>query len=546
MRVLKKLLPPVLAAAVVAGLVWGGIWFFRENCFQVNQRILWRHARTVDLHGHDLNELDFLHEFTRLETIDARGCELSEERYLWLRETFPACTVQWDVPFQGVRCSTQTQKLALTTLSWEDVEKLDYFPELKSVDGWDCPDYPQLAQLQKRHPECKVFYNVPIADINYDCDVTELSLADVDVGELEEKLQYLPNVSTLHLKGKLPQMDQVQAMLKKYPKIALSWQIDLEDAVLDIGATTLNLAGFPVEDVDYIVNLIPYLPALENVDLTDCGLPETEMLSLVKKYPQIQFLFDVAVGPVVVRSDVQKIDLSGHIIEDLEAVEQKLGLFPNLERVEMCECGIPSQQMDEMSQRNPDIRFVWTVNLGGLKVRTDATYFIPTKYDVEVSDRDLEELRYCVDMIGVDVGHMKNVTHCKWAAYMPNLKYLILADSHVSDLTPLTGLENLVFLELFLSWVRDLTPLQTCTALEDLNLCYTYGNPEPLTKVTSLKRLWWSGNWTARARYGDILREALPDCEINFHSSSSTGEGWRTGKHYYDMRDLFGMYYMHW
>ena len=93
MRFLKKLLLLVLAAAVLAGVIWGGIWFFQKNYFRVEQRILWRHSRSVDLHGYDLEQLDFLHEFSRLETIDARGCALSEERYLWLREEFPQCAV---------------------------------------------------------------------------------------------------------------------------------------------------------------------------------------------------------------------------------------------------------------------------------------------------------------------------------------------------------------------------------------------------------------------------------------------------------------------
>ena len=64
--------------------------------------------------------------------------------------------------------------------------------------------------------------------------------------------------------------------------------------------------------------------------------------------------------------------------------------------------------------------------------------------------------------------------------------------------------------------------------------------------MTWLKRLWWAGNWTAKVRYGDAFRENLRDCTFNFDTESSTGEGWRKGKHYYAMRDLFGMNYMTW
>ena len=143
-------------------------------------------------------------------------------------------------------------------------------------------------------------------------------------------------------------------------------------------------------------------------------------------------------------------------------------------------------------------------------------------------------------MVCVDIGHAKKVTSCAWAANMPKLKYLVLAETGISDISPLEGLEELVFLELFLSRVRDLTPLKSCTALEDINLCYTHGDPAPLGEMKWLKRVWWTGNWKAKRD----LPKLLPDTQLEFSSPSSTGKGWREGQHYYAMRDLIGMKYM--
>ena len=545
-RVIQRIAALLVVMVLTGALVLGGIWFFRENYVTVDGRFLWRHSRRVDLSGHDLENLDFLHAYTRLQTLDARGCNLSAERYEWLRQEFPDIRILWDVPFQGRRYSMDTQKLVLTELSDKDLEMLDYLPELKSVDGWDCPDYDNLLKLQQRRPHCKVFYAVPISGKVWDCDVNELHLADVDLRELEQNLQYLPNVHTIHLSGELPQMDQVQTLLKQYPQVALSWQVDIGEAVLELGTTCLDLSGFSQVPAAQVETWIPYLPGLQEVKLTGCGIPIEQLMALAQRHPDIQFLFDVPVGSVTVRSDIRELDLSGHAIESVDTVEAVLPCFFNLERVILCGCGIPSEEMDALGKRHPDIRFVWSVNLGGLEVRTDARYFIPTKYDVDVSSRDLEELRYCVDMVGVDVGHMHGVNNCEWAAYMPNLKYLVLADTRVSDISPLAGLENLVFVELFLTGVRDYSPLLECPALEDLNLCYTYGNPEPVTQITWLKRLWWAGNWTAKVRYGEAFAENIPGCTFNFDTESSTGEGWREGRNYYAMRDLFGMSYMTW
>jgi hypothetical protein len=141
---------------------------------------------------------------------------------------------------------------------------------------------------------------------------------------------------------------------------------------------------------------------------------------------------------------------------------------------------------------------------------------------------------------------MHGVRSCEWAAYMPKLKYLILADTNVRDLRPLAGLKELVFLELFMTKVTDYSPLLECPGLEDLNLGYTRGDPEPVTRMTWLKRLWWPSCWAARVKYGDTFRENIPGCVFNFETESSTGEGWRRGQHYYDMRDLLGASYMTW
>ena len=146
---------------------------------------------------------------------------------------------------------------------------------------------------------------------------------------------------------------------------------------------------------------------------------------------------------------------------------------------------------------------------------------------------------YCTDLIAIDVGHME-LTSCEWLAYMPNLQYLILADTDISDISPLANHEKLVFLEIFLTKVQDYSPLLTCTALEDLNLCYTRGDVDPLLQMTWLKRLWWNESGETQT----LLREHLPNTEVHFISLSSTGDGWRSGDRYKEQRDILGMPYL--
>jgi hypothetical protein len=166
---------------------------------------------------------------------------------------------------------------------------------------------------------------------------------------------------------------------------------------------------------------------------------------------------------------------------------------------------------------------------------------MPHKLGYTVRDSDLENLKYCTDIICLDLGHMP-ISDCSFLAYMPHMRYLILADTRVADISPIEGLKELVFLELFMSKVKDYTPLLGCTALEDLNISYTQGDPTVIGQMTWLKRLWWTGGGITNEQL-DALLAALPDTLVKRPSVSSTGGGWRQGDHYYAMRDLLGMPY---
>ena len=353
MRSKAKKIAAFLAAAVIAvALILGGVWFFQTNYVTVDGRIHWIYAGTVVLDGHDLDQLDFLHNFPKLNKLDARNCQLTADRYEQLRKEFPDCEVVWDVPFQGSLYSSTTEKLTVSSLSAEDLRMLEYFPDLKSIVAWDCDDFAALIQFQQRRPLCKVFYDVPLSGKNWDCDVEHLELADVDVSELKENLQYLPNVHTMHLTGVLPVMSDLKEVLNAYPQVAMSWDVDLGDVVLELDAKKLDYADFADQDPEEIARLISYLPALEEVNMKGYDIPAQTIAAIARENPHVKFLCDVQIGPYTFSSDVSEIDLSGYEMEDVSEVEELLPIFCNLEKVIMCNCGIPSKEMDALNKRH--------------------------------------------------------------------------------------------------------------------------------------------------------------------------------------------------
>ena len=446
----------------------------------------------------------------------------------------------WDVPIQGTYYSQDTRRLQVEKLTDGEIDALKYLLSLELVDVGQWSDEVRIRKLKDQYPSLTVRHQVSIGGEWWDSDVASLALADADPGELTEKLSSFGNLKSVLLTGSIPEQSVLQALQSRYPEIFFLWKMDAMGMTLETDLEELDLSDVRLDSVEELEQLLPYFPRLRSVILDSTGLSQTQMTELAAANPEIHFVFDFTFGDHILRTDAEEIDLSNIPMENTREVEAILPFFRNLKKVVMCGCGISSEDMDALNRKYEEIRFVWSVNLAGKWLRTDAVYFTPNKWGISCDDKNIYDLRYCVDMVCVDIGHHMKVTNCEWVRYMPNLKYLVLAETGIADITPLENHESLLFLELFLSKVKDYSVLTTCKTLEDLNLCYTQGDPEPIGEMTWLKRLWWSGSWTGRT----YLADKLPDTYAEYLSLSSTGRGWREGQHYYDMRDFIGMGYM--
>lgn len=537
-RKVWKFFLAVLAVLAAAGLLifaWGygtGRFLYIQGSFYR------RDARELTVPSDMAGELDRLGEFTSLEKLDLRKCPVTVEAYEQLRQQLPDCEIRWNVPFQDGYVDSLSTGLELGFLREADLSRLEYLTQLEYVTAVDCDEQLWFVELQRQRPELEVFYTVTLSGGLWGSDARELTLRDADAAVLAEKLKYLPKAEKVLLTGSLPPAEQIRLLREQYPEIEFSWQMECDGKILDMQTTSFDLSG--AASTEEVEEILFYFPKLEKLDLRGNTIPAEELIHLSKKNPGVCFLWDLPIGGITVSTAAKEIYLSGLEVTAAQ-METVLHCFPNLERVEMCGCPVETEEMAALWKQYPDIRFVWTVDLAGMPHRTDADHFMPNKYGLKINDANIADLQYCVDMICVDVGHGTEVTHCQWASNMPNLQYLVLADSGVKSVEPLRGLKKLVFLELFQSRVKDYSPLVECPALEDLNLCYTYGDPTPVQEMTWLKRLWWSGcRWNKRKE----LTAALTDTQIEFSAKSSTGNGWREGQRYYEMRDIVGMGYM--
>lgn len=293
----------------------------------------------------------------------------------------------------------------------------------------------------------------------------------------------------------------------------------------------LDLSDLEIERPEQLEEL-GMLGQLSRVDLRGKELTRDEMEAISAAYPEITFLFRFSLGDVEADGGMEELDLSGHEI-DTDTVRSYLPFLPDLKKLVMCDCGPGDEEMAALREDCPGIKIVWMLHIYCYSLRTDAVAFstlVGEGEDVQLSDGDVQVLRYCTDLLALDLGHHA-LTDISFLEDLPDLHVLILAENIIQDISPVAGLTELRYLELFQNYyIESLAPLGSLEKLEDLNLSYVSNarDYESLTGLKKLERLWLNH---CGVTYEESLwlEENMPEgCEIHCtDEEASTGGGWR-------------------
>ncbi len=473
--------------------------------------------------------------------LDLRSRAITPGEYDALGWKMPETVILWSVPLSGGYCDSSAETLQVTHFSDADVELLAYFPNLKTVDAQDCTDYAALGRAYARYPEVAFRYTVPIAGERYAPDtetVTLQTLSQEDVPLLEA----LPALTRVDGRG-CRAFTLLYQLAQLHPEWEVEWLTSIAGTEIDPSAQNLTLTGAAYTELS--VGLAA-MPGLKSLTIHNPRAEGQELSALRAEYPGVDIHWDVEIFGSTFADDAAEVDISAQPIGAIEDAKQIADLFPGLQKLIVDSTGIENEDMSAYREEvRSRYKVVWTVIFTDkCKARTDDTKFMPIDQgEYYFQDKNGYNLRYCEDMVCIDIGH-STVENIEFAAFMPHLKYLILAWTQVKDITPLQNCKELVYLELDHGIVHDYTPLQGCTALEDLNISDHMwdSSVEPLTKLTWLKNLWTTGMNAVDQR---TLVEALPDTRVVTNNpSTASGEGWRCLQNYYDMRDYLGKPYM--
>ena len=513
----KKVLFAAIAV-LAAALILGAVLFLSSHIF-VDGACFSKNSTVLDLTEHDL----------------------TEEEYLQLCNAYPNTQILWTVPFQGSRYPMDTTSITVTALTQADVQTLDQLKQLQQVDATGCTDYGALIALQQHRPDCQVLYTVPLCGTTCSSTAKELTVQNATAAELGDALSLLPNLKNLTLEGTLPQPDQLLRLKHSFPEVQMHFTQTIAGREFPSQVSLLDLSGSDVTAAE-LTQALPLLDQVQEVNLTDTPLTDSEKKELIRQFPEVFFLCTLDFAGIPCSTETTEIDISGRSIT-VEEAESLIPCFPKLKKLIMSHCGIDDEAMDALNRSHPDVSIVWTLQIGLVTLRTDATYFYPaaiSEFNLP-SNEQLQKLRYCTEMVAIDVGHSK-ATDCEWVRYLPKLKYLIIADTNITDLSPLEQAKELVYLEAFSLDLTDYSPLLGCTSLQDLNIGDTFADPAPLTQMTWLHMLSWHGA-VEDPELKDkalALENQLSDTVIILDSPRNINPQWRATPHYFVFRDMIG------
>lgn len=507
----------------------------------------------------DMPDLDSLSKMTSLTLLDLTALPytpFSEIEAISL--ALPDCRIIWNQMLTDGIFRSDATELTLPNASAEDINLLNAFSDLRFVDATGSREYAALRQFCDTHPTIDVRYAYQKDGFTLSVDDQSIVLpAGIDAAEFTDVVCYFPNLRNVDLRQSEWTDEQTDAFCSANPVLTVARSVSIDNLIFDSDTTVLNLHDLSGWSVDRLISKLRSFANLEAI-----GLPsewsESDCDSFSQAFPNVHVAAKISLFGKTIDCSSEEIDLTGTKIGSSAEVEDLITQAPFMKKLVLMNCGLKSEDIAALADQHPDIRFVWVIQIGPHKLRTDAVGFStknPSKYTSpkaseaynkkvkntkRLYEGDIALLKYCSDLEALDLGHNYLTNKdLEVIAGLTKLKVLILADNKITDISALTTLKNLEYIELFMNKIPDLTPLTEMPVLQDVNVCNVGASDlTPLFSLQNVKRLWYAMNPFSREQAIE-LKDSLPNCLCNYTTRDETAEGWREDPRYTWMRSYF-------
>ena len=431
-----------------------------------------------------------------------------------------------------------------------EIYTLNQYPNLKSVDLSGSTCYATILEYIQEHPKVDVTYTVDLGGTAVSNKASSVALepGGFSYDILLENLQYLPGLSAISFPSVNLTPEQIDGILMAYPELTLEYSVSLFGQNVSLTTTELDLTGMGDSQVDEACERLGMLTSLTDVSLSS-GLSMESVARLQDAAPNVTFHYSFTLfGKGVSTTDEEIIYKNQSIGNAGEAdLRKALAILDNCKRVVLDNCGFDYEVLAKVREDFRDgPKVVWRVYFG-----TNSRYNFLTDVEVlravyNVTNDTCGPMKYCEDVVYMDIGHNEYLTDLSFVGYMPNLQYLIASGCAATELTGFENCKKLVWLELASCLkLKNIDALAGCESLEYLNLCYT--------KVTSYEALdglplqrFVCLNPKASAKEQKTFQQIHDGARIVFYGYSNPWTPWRyddNGKtfnaHYKEVRRVF-------
>ncbi|MBP5554883.1 MAG: hypothetical protein J6X94_08430 [Lachnospiraceae bacterium] len=332
------------------------------------------------------------------------------------------------------------------------------------------------------------------------------------------------------------------------PEEILPVTVEILGKEYEENVTYLDLSDMHPEDISEVSEKMAELPYLSEVNLMPEGgeslLSLPAVFVLKEAHPDVHFIYEFDMyeqhlttadtGISFVKAEIGN--------EGEETIRQALTVLDKCEYFLLDDCGIDDEIMAQIREDFPDTKVVWRVHIGWKSALTDDQVIRMTH---GINDSMTGPLKYCNEVIYMDLGHDMGITDISFIENMPDLECLILSDAHFTDLTPLTNCRKLVWLELVSCYyIQNLSVIADMDSIKYLNISFTQTRDISGIMDMDLERFSCIGNPVSRESF-DAYCEAHPDC-LCVYTGNPYGYAWRYDdygytyfSYYARMRDVF-------
>lgn len=261
------------------------------------------------------------------------------------------------------------------------------------------------------------------------------------------------------------------------PKEELPKTVTILGNEIDTLETYIDLSSMTPEDVEDVAKALSEMTALSEINLMDeegqSLLETTDVLKLKEVSPDAHFIYEFDLfGQRITTSDTEVSFIRQAIGDEGEQeIRNALSLLENCEYFLLDDCGISDEIMDGIRNDYPDTKVVWRIHVGTRSALTDDQVIRMTH---GINDSMTGPLKYCHDVVYMDLGHDSGITDISFIQYMPLLECIILSDAKMTDITPLSYCHNLTWVELvYCDRLRDITPIIDLESVKYLNISYS-------------------------------------------------------------------------